>query len=166
VNKLLNDPFYRLALPIILAASVVIAFLFGRGCDEPVEPLKPTVEIVERTHTDTVTKRVVVQNNVYIPVATPTLNTSERATLDTVIHKDSASASLHVEYNKVAETYENVMAAFTVPVVWKELTKFVDREIRTEIPYAVPAPSYKTAWFGYGSVFGLMLGLIGYLLFR
>ncbi len=119
--------------------------------------------IVEKTRTDTVIKTIEITNRIYIPVSEPTLNTPSRATLDTVVRKDSAEAMLHVEYNKVDERFENVMAAFTVPVEIRELTKYVDREIRIEIPVPTPTPTDTDdlQWFGLGSLVGVLVAIIG-----
>lgn len=141
----------------------LILFVWFSKCDpDTVTIEKPTVQIKEVRHTDTVLRTIEITNRIYIPVSEPTLNTSERATLDTVIRKDSAEAMLHVEFNKVDETWENVTAAFTVPVTTRELTKYVDRQTTIEIP--VPTEDTDDLqWFGLGSIVGVLITIIGVL---
>lgn len=141
----------------------LLLFTWFSKCDpDTVTIEKPTVQTKVVRYTDTVLRTIEITNRIYIPISEPTLNTAERVTLDTVIRKDSAEAMLHVEFNKVSETWENVMAAFTVPVTYKEYTKYVDRETTIE----VPIPTEDTddfQWFGLGSLVGVLLTIIGVL---
>lgn len=151
------------------AASALLAFLlvslFVKYDPEVVTIEKPTVQIKETVKTDTLLREIVVENQIYIPVMKPVLNTDTRAVLDTVVRRDSASATLHVEYNKVDATFENVMAAFEVPIEVRELTIYKDREIRIEIPTEIEKPDTDDfQWFGLGGVFGVLATIIAVLL--
>jgi hypothetical protein len=152
------SPFVAGALLVLLAVSYF-------SCSPEVVTIeKPTVEIKETIKRDTVLRTIEVTNEIYIPVSAPTLNTATRAVLDTVIKQDSAQASLHVEFNKETENFENVMAAFEVPVATMEVTVYRDREIRIEIPSEVEKPDTDDLqWFGLGSVVGVLLTIIGVL---